>query len=1151
MRSYSMPPISSVGIPNGTYTPLCSQASPHAGYAVSTLGITGCSYSLRGHTTAAPSASLLVPQRPVDVVASVAIPGSAWRAASHSAQPQASLSRHSSPERLRPLLAGSTANVAAAGNTMASRVASPAPHSAKDSPSARLGITTPTRGLGVASRLAPPQVAAHLQRPSQVGAAIAGSLTPVAPAFEVGSARRSLSSSSSWDGLKVGLVQSYQSTSSTGALVSGYGCLQSCSSTAAVTPRRHIGRMHVSGACATIGPSTTLDDGATSAAARSCNSAPQGVGSTFGPLGAAVAANSAKENQLRQQLHTIKWALDSWPSGLTQKAVREASVAATSASRRSSDTQCDDWGIQEMQHFVRRIIAAHGADHALCPLDSDSPWWRTLMAQSIGENGVSCCAERLAKLALEHIHADLERRIAAVVAPAPAAFGGIGASTGVVRRFSAPMPALQFRTPRGPSESKGASQQQLHQQQRPLRDAVQRMQSGSAEDEASLAVDGPSLYAGFPLVSAGTAPCLEPKIAPAAVPTATLPSVSAISSGCLPGSQQGRCVRPASQIPAATGGSAAACNIMDCPSLYRGSFNTSSDPSAVHSASGLPARVPPHLPLQSLRPTSYLPAASALAPSAAGVGAAAPSSATASPASGRTRPPAMGDETPPPLTNRTDPSASASSTFGLANGCSTAADENPQLAHSLASSAPCGTPAGIVFTAPGLHGRREVSAGSSAPGGCPQQQLGKGGGDEAFLRLRKDFDAERVERHALSSRVDALLHGRQQQQQRQHETLMQQRQHQQQLAARQECPTSSLCRCKDDGGDKPFAAHETEHDQEVELNMSIDTTLQGEEDEEEGHLPDASAFIAQPQGIGAGGVLEATAGSDVGLGTGMGESPVLRRSTQRLGSSSSAETGLLPSPIPLDPSPCAASAALAASAAALMPSAQELFGNMPPIPFIGGRKSAPSMVGSVRGSGGAVGPTPVSSMGPGTFLIGACGSVNSEGSSEPQLAALMAEPDAAIEAELEKDLVSATTAMFAADTSSISQLAAGSGAGRLPPSPHRLARESSALRPGGDAATAGLLDDPAALVGLEAHAPKVLSFYRRKCLELASQVHRRDTEVVKLRQALNEARAAKAMATADGNSAGTGELTADPALVHASVPSLVQAQALPSCFEDG
>lgn len=35
-------------------------------------------------------------------------------------------------------------------------------------------------------------------------------------------------------------------------------------------------------------------------------------------------------------------------------------------------------------------------------------------------------------------------------------------------------------------------------------------------------------------------------------------------------------------------------------------------------------------------------------------------------------------------------------------------------------------------------------------------------------------------------------------------------------------------------------------------------------------------------------------------------------------------------------------------------------------------------------------------------------------------------------------------------------------------------------------------------------SPHVLSFYRRKCLELAAQVHRRDTEVVRLRRALNE-----------------------------------------------
>merc|ERR1712190_717170 len=36
--------------------------------------------------------------------------------------------------------------------------------------------------------------------------------------------------------------------------------------------------------------------------------------------------------------------------------------------------------------------------------------------------------------------------------------------------------------------------------------------------------------------------------------------------------------------------------------------------------------------------------------------------------------------------------------------------------------------------------------------------------------------------------------------------------------------------------------------------------------------------------------------------------------------------------------------------------------------------------------------------------------------------------------------------------------------------------------------------------------PHVLSFYRRKCLELATEVQKRDTEVVQLRRALKEAR---------------------------------------------
>merc|ERR1712176_1674947 len=39
-----------------------------------------------------------------------------------------------------------------------------------------------------------------------------------------------------------------------------------------------------------------------------------------------------------------------------------------------------------------------------------------------------------------------------------------------------------------------------------------------------------------------------------------------------------------------------------------------------------------------------------------------------------------------------------------------------------------------------------------------------------------------------------------------------------------------------------------------------------------------------------------------------------------------------------------------------------------------------------------------------------------------------------------------------------------------------------------------------------ADAPHVLSFYRRKCLELATEVQKRDTEVVQLRRALKEAR---------------------------------------------
>merc|ERR1712039_470232 len=44
--------------------------------------------------------------------------------------------------------------------------------------------------------------------------------------------------------------------------------------------------------------------------------------------------------------------------------------------------------------------------------------------------------------------------------------------------------------------------------------------------------------------------------------------------------------------------------------------------------------------------------------------------------------------------------------------------------------------------------------------------------------------------------------------------------------------------------------------------------------------------------------------------------------------------------------------------------------------------------------------------------------------------------------------------------------------------------------------------------GVSEEAPHLLTFYRAKCLDLASQVQKRDTEVVQLRRALNEARCA-------------------------------------------
>merc|ERR1740121_2096646 len=214
-----------------------------------------------------------------------------------------------------------------------------------------------------------------------------------------------------------------------------------------------------------------------------------------------------------------------------------------------------------------------------------------------------------------------------------------------------------------------------------------------------------------------------------------------------------------------------------------------------------------------------------------------------------------------------------------------------------------------------------------------------------------------------------------------------------------------------------------------------------------------------------------------------------------------------------------------------------------------GRQSPP---GGTAATAAAAHVPPVLASGPGAFFARAShphwpGGLPraGEGSSEPELAALTADSDAAIEAELERDLAGATAALVAAD---------GGGAPRLPLSSRgqqqrQQQRATAALstpRPDWDGtsfsggASASPLEEPSALAGLEAHAPKVLSFYRRKCLELASQVHRRDTEVVQLRQALNEARAAKAAAAAapDGNSAGTGELTAEP--VNALLPLLVQ-----------
>merc|ERR1712124_120086 len=62
----------------------------------------------------------------------------------------------------------------------------------------------------------------------------------------------------------------------------------------------------------------------------------------------------------------------------------------------------------------------------------------------------------------------------------------------------------------------------------------------------------------------------------------------------------------------------------------------------------------------------------------------------------------------------------------------------------------------------------------------------------------------------------------------------------------------------------------------------------------------------------------------------------------------------------------------------------------------------------------------------------------------------------------------------------------------------------------------------------EVAAPFALSFYRKKCLELVSQVQRRDTEVIELRRALSEARTNAAVAVAAAGAGGTGDMDAQP-----------------------
>lgn len=98
--------------------------------------------------------------------------------------------------------------------------------------------------------------------------------------------------------------------------------------------------------------------------------------------------------------------------------------------------------------------------------------------------------------------------------------------------------------------------------------------------------------------------------------------------------------------------------------------------------------------------------------------------------------------------------------------------------------------------------------------------------------------------------------------------------------------------------------------------------------------------------------------------------------------------------------------------------------------------------------------------------------------------------------ELEQQLAPHDTSDSVASTVGISQM------------PHRLASGSSSSRSIPPLLPPANVEDSNLDTGIGGEAPHLLTFYRAKCLDLASQVQKRDTEVVNLRRALNEARCA-------------------------------------------